>query len=276
VTEAPAPSSAGWCSPDDRARKIEEASLDAWPALTDSDFDGWRLRFANGYTRRANSITPLGASRLDLGDKVATCERVYAERGLPAIFRLTPFAPDALDGLLDARGYTRGDVVEVRARKLAVLQPVRSGEPPSEPARDGRAPRAGSVRVAALGLDRWLDVFAALSGSSESNRAAHRQVLAAVPGTRRLLALIADGRPASCGMSVLHRDLLGLFDLVTASDCRGRGFGGELLRRALRWGARAGAEEAYLQVLDTNTRASRLYQRAGFEIVYRYHYREPP
>jgi GNAT superfamily N-acetyltransferase len=76
-------------------------------------------------------------------------------------------------------------------------------------------------------------------------------------------------------MSVLNDGLLGLFDLVTAPDSRGRGFGTEILRRALRWGERVGAREAYLQVLDRNAIASRLYDRAGFEIVYRYHYREP-
>jgi ribosomal protein S18 acetylase RimI-like enzyme len=69
---------------------------------------------------------------------------------------------------------------------------------------------------------------------------------------------------------------LGLFDLVTATESRGRGYGSEILRRALRWGSRAGAEAAYLQVLDRNAIACRLYERAGFEVVYRYHYREPP
>ena len=109
----------------DRALRIEQASLRAWPALEDSDFDGWRLRFANGYTRRANSVTPLGPSRLALTDKVVTCERLYSERGLPTIFRLTPFAPPELDGLLAQRGYRLGDEVEVRSRLLAPTIPRR-------------------------------------------------------------------------------------------------------------------------------------------------------
>jgi len=281
VSEAPAPLGAGApASPSlDRARRIEEASLRAWPALTESDFDGWRLRFANGYTRRSNSVTPLGPSRLHLDDKIAACERIYAERGLPTIFRLTPFAPGELDLRLASRGYVRTEQVEVRARPL---------DPAGSPLyRAPRRPRARTWRVAALGLDRWLDVFTTLSGAAESTRAAHRQVLAAVTGTRRLLALMADVDPAhgprprekppaavSCGMSVLQEGLLGLFDLVTDRAHRGRGFGGELLRRALAWGMRSGGEEAYLQVVDTNWNAARLYERAGFELVYRYHYRE--
>jgi len=186
---------------------------------------------------------------------------------LPAIFRLTPFAPPELDGRLAALGYGLGDEVEVRARPLADLD-----IPPSPP----RPPEAKLVRVVAVGLERWLDVFTALSGAAESTRGAHRRVLASVPGVRRLLVLEADERPVACGMSVFEGGLLGLFDLVTAFDSRGRGFGGEILRRALRWGQRAGAREAYLQVLNRNAVALRLYERAGFAKVYSYHYRERP
>src|SRR5947209_20528832 len=62
---------------DDRALRIELAALASWPALTDTDFDGWRLRFSDGYTRRANSITPIGRSCLPLEQKIDACERLY-------------------------------------------------------------------------------------------------------------------------------------------------------------------------------------------------------
>lgn len=243
-----------------RARRIEEASLRAWPAHSDSDFDGWRLRFADGYTRRANSVTPLGPSRLALDDKIATCERLYAARGLPVIFRMTPFAPPALDAVLAERGYRRADETEVRARRRDVPLPLPGSRPP--------------IQVRVHDVDRWLEIFGRLSGSPARNRAAHRAVLNAVPGRRRLLVLWADGAPVACGMSVHADGLMGLFDLVTAVEWRNRGFGSELLRRALSWGARQGIDEAYLQVLATNAAARRIYDRLGFELVYRYHYRE--
>jgi GNAT superfamily N-acetyltransferase len=253
---------AGMTALDDHARRIEEAALRAWPAHTDTDFDGWRLRFADGYTRRANSITPLSPSRLTLTDKIATCERLYADRGLPATFRLTPFAPPELDGMLAERGYRRKDEVEVRACLLS-----------SRPQAPKPSRVAGTVRSHAVG--RWLDIFELLSGTPATNRAAHRAILNAAPGVRRLLAFWVEGVPVACGMSVLCDGLLGLFDLVTAPAHRNLGYGSEFLRRAVAWGARAKATEAYLQVLERNAGARRIYERAGFEFVYRYHYREP-
>ena len=60
-------------------RRIEEVSLNSWPALQQILFDGWILRFSEGYTKRANSVNPLFASSMDVGEKVDTCERLYVE-----------------------------------------------------------------------------------------------------------------------------------------------------------------------------------------------------
>ena len=61
-------------------RRLEEVALNAWPALQQMLFDGWLLRFARGYTKRANSINALYDSRLDVATKIAACERTYMPR----------------------------------------------------------------------------------------------------------------------------------------------------------------------------------------------------
>src|SRR5687768_17494403 len=87
-------------------REIEERAAGAWPALATVEVDGWLARFAGGYTRRANSVWPLDEGRRAPEEKVAECERLYAERGQACIFKLTPVQAE-LDALLERRGYTR-------------------------------------------------------------------------------------------------------------------------------------------------------------------------
>jgi N-acetylglutamate synthase len=89
-----------------KARDLEELALTTWPARDQWLYDGWVVRFAAGYTRRANSVTPLYPSHQDVEAKIVQCERWYAERHLPTVFRLNRHtAPSGIDRLLDARGY---------------------------------------------------------------------------------------------------------------------------------------------------------------------------
>ena len=87
---------------DSYIRRLEELSLNAWPSLETILYDGWALRFAAGYTRRANSVHPLYPSLDDDEEKARLCLRLYRDRGLPAVFKLTPAA--TIDGLLGRLG----------------------------------------------------------------------------------------------------------------------------------------------------------------------------
>ena len=239
-------------------RRIEEAALNAWPALQQILFDGWILRFSKGYTKRANSVNPLYASSLDVGEKVDACEKLYAEKGLRPVFRLTPFSsPPDLDQVLENRGYRNADPTFVLHLNLRdhQIQPVPSGE----------------LRVE--GLDDWMDLFCQFSESPMEKHQAHREILQAIPSKRLLVSLVNSGQPVACGLGVLENRYFGLFDLVTDPHQRNKGYGAQVVSSLLKWAQDRDAWYAYLQVMRQNKPARHLYAKLGFEDAYQYWYR---
>jgi len=242
-----------------KARHIEEASLNAWPALNSLLYDGWLLRFADGYTKRANSVTPLYASDLAASTKVGVCEALYRRQGLPPIFRLPAYAGmQELDVLLAARGYRQIDITSVQGR------PLTAGE---------ISMTAGAeVLVGEEGLSRWLDTFHAINPARRDVQT-HKAILGRVIGRMCPLVLRHGDDFVACGLGILQGELLGLFDIVTRDSVRRRGYGRAVTESLLAWGRRQGAAYAYLQVMVDNEPAQRLYAGLDFSEQYRYWYR---
>lgn len=86
-------------------QKIEELSLNALPAMQTQIYDGWVIRFADGYTKRANSITPIYPSNENVKKKILNCEQLYFARNEKAVYKMTPQAnPINLDFVLEESG----------------------------------------------------------------------------------------------------------------------------------------------------------------------------
>ncbi len=241
-------------------RRIEEAALNAWPAHRQMLYDGWLVRMAGGYTKRANSVTPLYEGALAIGEKVAACEALYRAAGLPPIFRLTPWAPPALDALLAERGYTLLDPTDVLAAPLGDCSLTGEGH---------------GWRLAER--DEWLGVYGRLIGANDGAQAAHGRILAAIAG-RAGYALLEPqpGQVAACALGVVEGALGGAFDVHVAAGQRRRGYGTALMAGLFAWARQQGAQTAYLQVMQSNLAAQRLYAKMGLARGYTYWYRIPP
>ena len=247
------------------ARRVEEASLNAWPALHQVLLDGWVLRFSRGFTKRANSITPLYPSKQSASAKVRYCEDLYARDRLPAIFRLTTIEDvEPLDRLLAERGYRKVDPTEV------LHVPLEEDTP-----RD----TDGFVEAS---LASFLAAYARLSGlpGIEANAAhaaleVHATVLRAIRAETVFGLLVDAGEPVACGMAVVERELAGLFDVVVHPESRRQGHGRALVEGLLDRASEMDARRAYLQVLKNNATARSLYAKLGFEPLYEYWYRVP-
>jgi ribosomal protein S18 acetylase RimI-like enzyme len=242
-------------------RAIELASLRAWPAIEEVPYEGWTLRFSEGFSGRANSVQALGTSKLALRERVERCEAWYEDRGHPCRFRITAFTEPGLDDHLAGRGYARLSHTHVLARPT-------TGFAVEEP-------QAADLREA--GLHDWLGIYATFNGVPATPAPMRRIIQRVGPGSL-LGVLWADRphRPVACGMAVLDGELLGLFDLVVDPGERKRGWGRELVRRLVAWGAGGGARRVYLQVTADNAAALALYRALGFESAYDYWYRVQP
>ncbi|MCO5976769.1 GNAT family N-acetyltransferase [Ideonella oryzae] len=233
---------------------LEAAAWAAWPALSEADHAGWRLRTAQGYTKRANSANAdLSAQALAAHDLDAI-EAHYAGQGLPAIFRLTEPGPQpALDATLAQRGYRRVDPSLVLWRPLG---PADSGGP------------APATRPWA----DWLAAFQSVSGKLGPGQATHLAMLQSITDACAPTVWPAHD-PRSVGLAVRHQGWAGLFDVATAPDARRQGLARALCQQLLGWAAAQGAHHAYLQVVEANTAARTLYAQLGFVTAYRYWYR---
>jgi RimJ/RimL family protein N-acetyltransferase len=240
-------------------QQIEEAGLNAWPAHQQLLYDGWLLRFADGYTKRANSVNPLYPSSLEVESKIERCEAFYQRTGLPPVFRLTPLAPRELDAALDERSYQ-------------VLHPTRVLTMNLE---GWGAPELAAVSVRELPLEQWMGVFSEISGSVITKQPAHAQILRNILNPYFCAAIEIDGKWVACGLGVQEGEWFGLFDIVTRPEHRRQGLSTRLIAAMLDWALSQGARRSYLQVMESNQPALGLYAKLGYADRYGYWYRVP-
>jgi len=240
-------------------KRIEELSLNGWPALQTIVQDGWLLRFAEGYTKRSNSIQPIYDCNGDLDGQINRCEEMYRAQGQPVVFKITPFAePSGLDARLEELGYERIDHTLVKTASIDELPESRYGD--------------GFQWDTEL-TDEWLAAVVRLQGLSGKGQDVTRRMLARQP-LRRAFGLFKRGDvPVAAGMIVLEDGYAGLYDIVTDISERGRGYGDALTRGLLGWASEQGAWMAYLLVVKDNIAANRLYDKFGFMTQYEYWYR---
>ena len=242
-------------------QNIEELSLNAWPALQTVLYDGWVLRFSNGYTRRANSINPLYPSGLGLDEKLHFCEDFYRARGLPVVFKITDRSqPDDLDQYLSEVGYVKEAATSVQTLDLGLFI-------------DQPAP--GLMLSQSL-QDEWLEAFCRMSPGVGSHQATLRQMLLNILPAHCFAAVRLDGLIVACGLGVAQSGMVGLFDIVTDSAQRRHGYARQVVSGLLAWGKANQAQNAYLQVMLNNTPALNLYSKMGFSEKYQYWYRVKP
>ena len=245
--------------------RVEDAGLNASAPPQQRWLDGWLVRYSPGKAKRARCINAVAAGRLPLEDRLRRAQAVYAEAGLPALVRITPFTqPAGLDAWLADRGWARLDDTRVM---------VCTGLPAGEP-----APLPDGTCWEPLEAPAFAETVGALRGSPLGQRRAHAERLAFSPVPYRGFAIrsVADGSVLACGQFAREGDLVGIYDVFCHPQARGLGLATVLCEHLLTLARLEGAAASYLQVEADNHPARRIYQRLGFADAYSYHYRVAP
>ncbi|WP_108989519.1 GNAT family N-acetyltransferase [Streptomyces coelicoflavus] len=238
--------------------ELARVAARAWRPVESERLGGWELRAAGGFTRRANSVLPLGDPGLPLDEALAAVRRWYGERGLPAYVQTATGAEGTQELLcaeLERRGWVREVTAEVWTGGLAPVADLAEG---TGVVLSREADEAWLARYGRKGVS---DVALRVLGSGPS------VWFATVPG--------ADG-PAAIGRCVVDGRWASFAAVEVDPARRRRGLATAVMAALARRALDEGASAAWLQVETDNAAARALYARMGFAAHHAYHhYREP-
>ncbi|MDX3225779.1 GNAT family N-acetyltransferase [Streptomyces sp. ME19-01-6] len=248
------------------AAELDRAATRAWPPVESERLGEWELRAAGGFTRRANSVLPLGDPGIPVEDALRRAAAWYAERGLPAYIQVSTGAEgtqELLAAELAAHGWVREVSADIRIAALAPLADRDADVSRVTLSRDiddawlARYQRSASgetapeiLRVLCGGPSVWFATIAAENGSS--------------------------GAPAAIGRCVVDGRWAGFTAVETDPRLRRQGLATAVMTALARKALEEGASAAYLQVETDNDGARALYEGMGFTTHHSYHHWRAP
>lgn len=237
---------------------LEQLSMNAWPSLQTMFYDGWILRFANGVTRRSNSVNSIYKSTRDVEEKITFCEKIYTENNLPTIFKLTSAAcPANLDKILSQRNYLRQAETSVQTFDLT----------------NARFEENRSIILNENLEENWVRYFVSLNKFNTDKIQIYHAILQNIIPETIYASYRIGNEIKGCGLGVKQGKHIGLFDIVVDEEHRGVGLGYYIATSLMKWGKSKGASIGYLQVMTDNEIALHLYEKLGFTEQYKYWYR---
>ncbi|MGW6565379.1 GNAT family N-acetyltransferase [Streptomyces sp. NPDC054975] len=240
--------------------ELARATARAWQPAESEALGEWTLRAAGGFTRRANSVLPLGDPGLPLDAALARVRGWYGERDLTPYVQTATGAAGTQELLcadLERHGWRPEVTAEVRVAGLAPVGDLDADVSRVRLARSvdeswlRRYNRAGVVgphvlRVLSSGPSVWF---------------------ASVPGTEDI--------PAAIGRCVVDGRWAGFLAVEVDPAYRRQGLATAVMAALARQALDEGASAAWLQVESDNDGARAMYEAMGFAVHHHYHHYRP-
>ncbi len=235
----------------------EELSFNSHPSLQTLYYDGWILRFSNGYTNRTNSVNMIYPSTIDLQTKIAVCEEQYFKKYQPCVFKVTDGSDKQLDSLLETRGYQVVTPTDLMIMDLTDKQF-----------------ESKNCIITKQADEEWLHSYFALEHCTNvQTMDTAKQMLAMIQNSTLYCRIVENGKSIACASAVIERGYMALLHVIVDENYRGLGYGRQLCECLLCEAMKLGAHTAYLQVVQNNQVAVNLYEKLGYKKIYSYWYR---
>jgi GNAT superfamily N-acetyltransferase len=238
-------------------QELARVTARAWQPVESERLGDWELRASAGFTRRANSVLPLGDPGMPLDDALARVRDWYAARGLPAYVQTATGAAGTQEELcaeLAARGWRAEVSAQVQVGGLAAV-----GDLDADVSR---------VTLSRSFDEAWL----------------RRYQRSGVPGPHVLKVLGSGpsvwfasipgegGTPAAIGRCVVDARWAGFMAVEVDPAYRRQGLAKAIMTALARRALEEGASAAWLQVESDNDGGRALYAGMGFRVHHHYHH----
>ena len=237
--------------------ELARVTARAWQPVESERLGDWELRASSGFTRRANSVLPLGDPGLPLDRALAQIRAWYERRGLPAYIQTATGAAGTQEELcaeLEARGWQREVSAEVRIGSLAAI-----GDLDTDVTR---------VRLARSFDEAWLQRYQRFGVPGPHVL----KVLSSGPSVWFASVPGEGGVPAAIGRCVVDGRWAGFMAVEVDPALRRQGIATTVMTALARRALEEGASAAWLQVESDNEGARALHEGMGFAAHHRYHH----
>lgn len=235
--------------------RIEEMGLNGWPPVSTNIYNGAVLRFAQGYTKRANSCNPLYCSNRE--SVIDYSEEFYQRKNLPVIFKIvSDITYVELDSNLEEKGYSKVDLTNVMIMDLSSNDFISKHK----------------VNYELSITDNWIEDFLNIYKRTQ-NRELVTTMLNSIEQKVVTGTIEKDGKVVACGYSVIEDEWVGFFDIYVGDEYRGKGLGRSMMSGLISKSKELGAKKSYIQVVANNNPAVTLYKSLGYKEFYNYWYR---
>lgn len=236
---------------------FENLSFNTHPALVTEDYDGWQIRYSNGYTKRANSVSALGASTIDIDEKIRYCEEYYRSKNLPCVFKTTDDEAE-FDKHLSDLGYKEVTPTDVLAMPLK-----------------GRSINTSDCIITEAPTEEWFDAYFGMAEySKDIYIQTAKEMIKSISLPSFYCIIKQDGVPVSVASAVIEDGCMAMLNVYTDKNHRLKGYARKACENLLNEAVKFGAHTAYLQVVADNGPAYHIYDSLGYKKIYTYRYKE--